>query len=1086
MSDQAGNSASATATISLDRAAPVVTITSPADGAVVSASPVAVTSSVSDLHSGAASATCAGAAATVAGSSVTCQVAIQRAQAITVSVTDRAGNVGSSTVNVGLAGANNGVPISRAGGPYSGSVQTALGFSGATSSDPDGDALTYAWDFGDGGTATGVSPTHAYAAAGVYTVALTARDPIGATHTSTTTATITRANHAPTAVPGGPYTADLNAPVPFDASASTDPDGDLLTYTWEFGDGGTGTGNRPRRSYLTPGTFTAKLKVSDGFGGVNSATVQVTIRAANQTPTANPGGPYRGLDGPGGGVQRLGVAGSRRRSTHLQLELWRRRHGDGAGRVARLCVGRLLQRDADGQRRARRLALGYRAGADCRGQRRADGECRRPLFRTRRPRRVVRRRTVVGSRCRFAHVCVVVRRRRKPNRSSAAVHLRQRRHLHGDADGVRRPRRHEHGQLAGHDHDANVQRQSRAGGKRRRAIQRRGGDSRRFQRRGVERSGRRSSCSTRWTFGDGGTAAGVLPKHTFATPGTYPVSLAVSDGHGGSHTSTASAVIAPQADRIPPSVQLSGPTRVLPGTTVTLTAAAMDNVAIASVTFGGHGGTTTVTTPPYQRTVTIPAVASPGSTIDVNATATDSSGNTRTASLRLTIIAQPDATPPTVSLSVPAQTAPGAILRVGASASDASGVETVTFRIGGDTKTVAGAPYSAAFQIPASAPPGTPLTVLVDAVDFAGNHGTAESAVAVVAAPDATPPSVHVVAPATTRAGAAVALAAQAADAGGVSAVTLLVNGVPVATLTAAPYQTTFEVPGGVVAGMHLLVEARAVDFAGLQAIDTASIEVLDPAGGEAVVTGEVYDDTTGLSISGASVALLSPDGPASATTTSDERGRYALGVLAGDVLVRVTKPGWTTVDRPLSVGAGPGAGAVRCAADAARARAAHHLPRARRHPRRQRTCRRSVPPGALGAEAALTLTRVGAQGLRGMLPAGWSPVAPFELAPAGVTFLSPATVRAPRNGVAQGTPLVFAAWEPQRRGWRALSASVAGPATELLRRSIDGVRALRLAEGRHAAGAAAAVRRSASLSPAYRSRRCRRACRRWSTRSRR
>src|SRR2546428_3315433 len=49
---------------------------------------------------------------------------------------------------------------------------------------------------------------------------------------------------------------------------ATDPDGDALSYSWEFGDGGTGSATRESHAYGVPGWYTAVLTVSDGKGGV--------------------------------------------------------------------------------------------------------------------------------------------------------------------------------------------------------------------------------------------------------------------------------------------------------------------------------------------------------------------------------------------------------------------------------------------------------------------------------------------------------------------------------------------------------------------------------------------------------------------------------------------------------------------------------------------------------------------------------------------------------------------------------------------------------------------------------------------------
>ncbi|MGV9904451.1 PQQ-dependent sugar dehydrogenase [Streptomyces sp. NPDC003388] len=63
----------------------------------------------------------------------------------------------------------------------SGQAPLKVAFSSAGSSDQDGDALTYSWDFGDGATATGAAPTHKYKKNGTYTATVTAKDTTGRT-----------------------------------------------------------------------------------------------------------------------------------------------------------------------------------------------------------------------------------------------------------------------------------------------------------------------------------------------------------------------------------------------------------------------------------------------------------------------------------------------------------------------------------------------------------------------------------------------------------------------------------------------------------------------------------------------------------------------------------------------------------------------------------------------------------------------------------------------------------------------------------------------------------------------------------------
>lgn len=104
-------------------------------------------------------------------------------------------------------------PVASAGGPYSGVVAQNVPFSGGGSFDPDGSINSYSWSFGDGGTGSGISLTHTYAATGTYPVTLMVTDNLGAQTSATTTTSITAAaseqylaNFNQSAVARAPYT----------------------------------------------------------------------------------------------------------------------------------------------------------------------------------------------------------------------------------------------------------------------------------------------------------------------------------------------------------------------------------------------------------------------------------------------------------------------------------------------------------------------------------------------------------------------------------------------------------------------------------------------------------------------------------------------------------------------------------------------------------------------------------------------------------------------------------------------------------------------------------------------------------------
>nr|WP_241429114.1 LamG domain-containing protein [Agrococcus sp. ARC_14] len=191
---------------------------------------------------------------------------------VTLTVTDAEGVTGTATEEVTVQGPN-AAPTAVATASVDG---MSVEVSGSGSSDPDGAIASYAWDFGDGETASGATATHDYAAGGDYTIELTVTDDRGATAVDTESVTIVAPNQAPTAA----FTAaESGMTVSFDAGGSTDPDGSIASYAWSFGDGSTGTGATTSRTYAADGEYDVTLTVTDDEGATAQVTRAVTAGA---------------------------------------------------------------------------------------------------------------------------------------------------------------------------------------------------------------------------------------------------------------------------------------------------------------------------------------------------------------------------------------------------------------------------------------------------------------------------------------------------------------------------------------------------------------------------------------------------------------------------------------------------------------------------------------------------------------------------------------------------------------------------------------------------------------------------------------
>ena len=94
-------------------------------------------------------------------------------------------------------------------------------------------------------------------------------------------------NQAPQAVAGAvPTTGPVPLTVAFDGTASNDPDGTIVSYEWDFGDGGTGTGPSPSHEYTATGTYLVTLRVTDNRGVRDSTTLSIDVsEPLNEAPS---------------------------------------------------------------------------------------------------------------------------------------------------------------------------------------------------------------------------------------------------------------------------------------------------------------------------------------------------------------------------------------------------------------------------------------------------------------------------------------------------------------------------------------------------------------------------------------------------------------------------------------------------------------------------------------------------------------------------------------------------------------------------------------------------------------------------------
>lgn len=142
--------------------------------------------------------------------------------------------------------------------------------------------VEYRWDFGDGtGSVTGKTAEHTYSTTGTYIVTLTVKDSNGLLSSTTREISVLGPNLPPTADLG--ITVE-GLGVSADGTGSTDPDGTIVSYLWDWGDGTTSTGERASHVYAAVGEYTVTLEVTDDRGGLAQASR--TISTSHADPVA--------------------------------------------------------------------------------------------------------------------------------------------------------------------------------------------------------------------------------------------------------------------------------------------------------------------------------------------------------------------------------------------------------------------------------------------------------------------------------------------------------------------------------------------------------------------------------------------------------------------------------------------------------------------------------------------------------------------------------------------------------------------------------------------------------------------------------
>jgi len=174
--------------------------------------------------------------------------------------------------------------------PTNPAIGQSVSFNGSTSIPGPGHTIeSYSWDFGDGGKASGAGASHLFGSAGIFNVVLNVTDEVG--QTAVVSKAVSVAVPTETTAPAADFVFSPTAPttgqtVSFNASQSKAAAGhSIVSYSWNFGDGGTDSGVTASHAFNTGGTYNVVLMVTDDLGHTGTVSKAVPVSSASALTT---------------------------------------------------------------------------------------------------------------------------------------------------------------------------------------------------------------------------------------------------------------------------------------------------------------------------------------------------------------------------------------------------------------------------------------------------------------------------------------------------------------------------------------------------------------------------------------------------------------------------------------------------------------------------------------------------------------------------------------------------------------------------------------------------------------------------------